>query len=366
VTACRVLALLPFLVKESMSLEIFRALPNRGVDVTVAFSDSSEPYAADEMEDFVTRDRLIDVSRSGPAESFEVIGKAIVDRGIDLVVQVGATPLYPSLPRWKESNPKLRIADILYNEFTHTLNHFLYERCVDGVIVESEAMRRYVKRASFKEQPTIELVRSGVDLEAFTPPNRPLSDGSPITVGYIGRMSPEKNPIGFVDLAERLLALDPDLDFRMAGGGPDAREVKQRLVDSPYRHRIVYAGFVDSARSALHQIDVLVLPSKFDGRPAIVMEANACGIPVVAAPVGAVPELIDEGVNGYLLHPDETGLIHDLLSTWKKSPKTLTLLRRSARDYACRMFDRERMFDECARAFLRIAATSDAASVAAG
>jgi glycosyltransferase involved in cell wall biosynthesis len=362
---CRALALLPFLVKGARSLEIFRAMPNRGVDVTVAFSGTSAQYAADGMEDFIARDRLIDLSKSDLDESFEVIRKAIQDRRIDLVVQVGA-PLYSCLPRWKESNSKIRIADILYNEFGHTLNHFLYERCIDAVIVESEAMCRYAKRASGKAQPPIELVRSGVDLESFTPRDPTPSDGSPITVGYVGRMSAEKNPIGFVDLAERLLALDPDLEFRMAGDGPEAAEVEQRLKDSPYRHRIVYSGFVDGSRSALHQIDVLILPSKFDGHPAIVMEANACGVPVVAAPVGGVPELIAEGVNGYLMRPEETGLIQDLLSMWKESPETLTQLRCSAREYACRMFDRERMFDDCARAFQRIATTSDPTSIEAG
>jgi glycosyltransferase involved in cell wall biosynthesis len=365
-TECRVLALLPFLVKGALSLEVFRAMPDRGVDVTVAFSGFSLQYAPDEMEDFIARDRLIDVSTADMGESFEVIRKAIEERRIDLVVQVGATPLYPCLPRWKESSPQLRIADILYNEIGHTLNHFLYERCIDAVIVESESMARYARRASRKAQSTIELVRSGVDLERFRPRNRPPSDGSPITVGYIGRMSPEKNPLGFVDLAERLLALDTDLAFRMAGAGPGATEVEQRLGESPYRDRIFYAGFVDSLRSELHAIDVLILPSKLDGRPVIVMEANACGIPVVAAPVGGVPELIDEGVNGYLLHPEDTGPIHELLSTWKRSPETLRQLRRSAREYACRMFDRERMMDDYAHAFRRIATSFDATSLAAG
>lgn len=365
-TECRALALLPFLVKGALSLEIFRAMPDKGIDVTVAFcQDTSRLYAADEMDDFIARDRLIDLSRADPGKSFEFIRKAIEARGIDLVVQVGA-PLYPCLPRWKESNPEVKIADVLYNEFAHTLNHFLYERCIDGVIVESETMCRYVKNASAKVQPPIELVRSGVDLERFIPRDRPPSVGSTITVGYIGRMSPEKNPIGFVDLAERLLALDPELQFRMAGAGPGATDVEQRLLGSPYRDRILYAGFVDSLCSALHQIDVLILPSKFDGRPVVVMEANACGIPVVAAPVGGVPELIDEGVNGYLLHPEDTRPIYDLLSRWKKSPGTLTQLQFSAREYACRMFDRERMMDDYARAFRRIARTSNATSIAAG
>jgi glycosyltransferase involved in cell wall biosynthesis len=356
---CRALALLPFLVKGARSIEVFRAMPERGVDVAVAYSAITTAYAPDAMEDFVARDRLIDLSRAGQSERLEVVRKAIEDRRIDVVVQVGAEPLYSCLPRWKEWNPEVRIADILYNEFGHTLNHFLYERCIDAVIVESESMRDYAMRASNKAHPTIELVRSGIDLEWFTPSDRPRSDRTKITVGFIGRMSAEKNPLGFVDMAERLLALDSDLEFRMAGDGPEATDVEQRLAASSYRDRITYTGFVEGSRPALHQIDVLILPSKFDGQPAIVMEANACGIPVVAAPVGGVPELIDDGVNGYLLHPEQTGLIHELLSEWKKSPQKLKQLRLSAREYACRMFDREHMMDDYANVFWRLATPSE-------
>ena len=101
--------------------------------------------------------------------------------------------------------------------------------------------------------------------------------------------------------------------FRMAGGGPSGYEVEQRLARSLFRGRIVHEGFEEDPRSALHKIDCLILPSKYDGMPAIVMEANACGVPVLAAPVGGVPELIDEGTNGYLVQPEETGSIHGLL-----------------------------------------------------
>jgi glycosyltransferase involved in cell wall biosynthesis len=340
-------------------------MPDKGIDFTVAFTeDISALYATDEMEDFIGRDRLIDLSRANPEQSFELIRNAIEDREIGLVVQVGATPLYACLPRWKESIPEIRIADVLYNQVGHTLNHFLYERCIDAVIVESDAMRRYVRRASAKAHPSVEVVRSGVDVGSLTPRDRPYVGDAPLTVGYIGRMSKEKNPLGFIDMAEQLLVLDPDLDFRMAGTGPEAKEVEDRLRGSPYRDRILYSGFVDSLSSELHEIDVLVLSSRFDGRPVIVMEASACGVPVVAAPVGGVPELIDEGVNGYLVHPEDIGPIHDLLSTWKRSPETLMQLGRSAREYACRMFARERMMDDYARAFRRLAAPSDTTAAA--
>ena len=355
---CRVLALLPFLVKGARSLEIFRALPDRGVDVRIASCSASSPYAPDSAEDFIAQGRLTDLSSKGTDERFELVGEVIHSEKIEVLVQLGA-PVYSLLPRWRESNSQIRIVDILYNEFGHTLNHFLFERCIDAVIVESESMRRYAVRASARMRPGIELVRSGVDLEWFKPPlNGP--NGSPLTVGFIGRMSPEKNPMGFLELAERLLALDPHLEFLMAGDGPQAREIEQRVVASAYREHITYVGFVENSRSVLHQIDVLILPSKFDGQPAIVMEANACGVPVVAAPVGGIPELIRDSVNGHLLAPEETDAIRGLLSTWRKRPETLEQLRRSAREYACQFFDRERMVDDYARVFRRVATSGSA------
>lgn len=354
---CRILALLPFLVKRARSIEIFRAMPERGIDVTVvSCGDECAMYDADEMEDFKARGGLIELSRTTLNESFEVVREVIAERRIEVVVQVGAASLYPNLARWKESNSQIRIADILYNEFGHTLNHFLYERCFDTVIVESEQMSRYVTRTSSTKQPTIQLVRSGVDLEWLRPPDRHAANRALHTIGYIGRMSPEKNPMGFIELAEDLLLLDPDLKFRMAGNGPDRKAVERRLDDSPFRDHILYVGSLDGSQSELQELDVLVVPSKFDGCPAIVMEANACGVPVVAAPVGGIPELIEDGVNGFLVRPEDVGRIHDLVSTWKASPETLIQLQGSARDYACRRFDREHMMDDYSRAFREIAA----------
>ncbi|RZL68535.1 MAG: glycosyltransferase [Variovorax sp.] len=355
---CRILALLPFLVKGALSIEIFRAMLAKRLDVTVAYcDDTSALYPSDDMNDFRDSDHLIDLSRESVPSSLGVISKVIEQRNIDLIVQVGATNLYHHLSRWKDERPSLRIADILYNEFGHTLSHFLYERCIDGVIVESENMRDFVRRASFREAPPVEIVLSGVDLDWFTPSPDRAEAGPRMKLGYVGRMSSEKNPLGFIDLAERLLAVDPDLDFRMYGGGAESDAVRQRLAQSPGKEQITYGGFVDHSRTALHELDALILPSKFDGRPAIIMEANACGVPVIAAPVGGVPELIEHGINGFLAAPSDTESIHAVIANWKRAPESLAALKRSSREYATRHFDRQRMLDDYARAFMKVAST---------
>ena len=350
----RILALLPFLVKGALSIAIFRALRARGVEITVAYcGDASAAYEPDALEDFAATGHLLNLSDMSAVTRFDRVQELLVDRKIDLVLQVGATQLYHLLPYWKERLPALRIADILYNEIGHTLNHFLYEGCFDAVIVESDFMGDFIKRSSRRPDPPVVVVRSGVDLDEFSP--AATHNGTGLKVGYVGRMSDEKNPVGFIELARRLASLNPGLDFEMFGTGPDAAMVRERVAASGITDRLRYHGFVEHARDALHQLDVLILPSKFDGRPVLVMEANACGIPVIAAPVGGIPELVADGVNGFLMHPTETERIHGLLSRLQEQPQALQALKTAARVHALEHFSRDKMIEAYAAAFAKVA-----------
>lgn len=352
----KILALLPFLVKGALSIEIFRALRAGGMEITVAFyEDASATYEVDALQDFQATGDLLDLSAAFGVERLNLIDDIIGSRGIDLIVQVGAGELYHLLPYLKERRPALRIVDILYNEVGHTLNHFLYERIIDAVIVESEFMGDFVKRSSAKHDTHVEIVHSGVDLQEFAPDEQRVTPPA-LKVGYVGRMSAEKNPMGFIELAEKLGRMNPKLDFEMFGTGGEAASVQERVAGSDIASRLTYHGFVEHARDALLRLDVLVLPSKFDGRPMIIMEANGCGIPVIAAPVGGIPELVRDGINGFLMQPTDADRIHALIAKWQQDPNSLAAQKRAARSHAQQYFDRQRMIEAYTSAFIRVSA----------
>jgi glycosyltransferase involved in cell wall biosynthesis len=94
-----------------------------------------------------------------------------------------------------------------------------------------------------------------------------------------------------------------------------------------------------------------VLPSKFDGRPNIIMEANAAGVPVIAAPVGGVPEMIVDGQNGYLLKPSDTSAIGDIVERWLADSSSLRDLKIRSRTFAEDRFDVREMMNAYARVF---------------
>ncbi|WP_373378320.1 glycosyltransferase family 4 protein [Cupriavidus nantongensis] len=341
----RILALLPFLVKGALSLQVLREMRHRNFDVTVAFcSDASSVYTPDDMEDFRADKQLLDLSAVPHHDTLDVVWREMQRRATGLVLQIGAPLLYHHLPYWKERNPSLRIVDTLYNEIGHTLNHFLYEQCIDGVIVETEHMKRFVERNSAKADAKVRIVRNGIDTDWLTPAAKPSSEKG-LVVGYVGRMSPEKNPLGFIDLIERIYPQLPDARFVLAGDGAQTDEVRRRVQNSPAASQLQYRGYASDVRAVLQTLDVLVLPSKLDGRPNIVMEANACGVPVIGAPVGGVPELIAEGVNGFLAHPAEAERILGILSAWRENPAELTRFKQGSRQYAERHFSRQQMMD---------------------
>jgi len=238
--------------------------------------------------------------------------------------------------------------DLLFNDIGHVVSHFLYERCFDGVIVETRHMADYVTRCSEIDNRRVHIVESGIEIGQFKPNARPFKSGAQLVIGYIGRLSPEKNPLGFVRLAEALTERSNRLAFKMFGEGNMAREVRQRVESSPARQHIQFVGYVDDVRSAFSEVDVLIVPSTVDGRPGVVMEANACGIPLIANPVRGIPELIQEGVNGYLCKVDDVDRVAALLNNWLTMPESFARSRELARQLALERFSNDRMLSRYA------------------
>lgn len=347
-----ILVLLPFLVRGAMSLAIVREMRRRGLRVCVAAFETAEAYTPDEATDLRDSDDLIDLSDMGRSRYLETLLAEISRRHVGLILQIGAPDAYRLLPYIREAAPHVQIVDTIYNEIGHTVNHFLYERCLHGVIVESQYMKRFIERDTLLDSPSVTVLESGIDLHIFTEhPIRSAEDN--LIIGYVGRMAPEKNPIGFVDMATGLAALNGSYSFVMMGEGELTARVKDHIKSSPQAQRIRYLGYVDEIRAALARVDILVVPSIVDGRPNIVMEANAYGVPVIAAPVGGLSEMIEDGVNGYVIGPKDIDTLAQTLATLDGDRMRLRQLKEDARKTAVARFDRVMMMDRYEDVFQR-------------
>jgi UDP-glucose:(heptosyl)LPS alpha-1,3-glucosyltransferase len=97
-------------------------------------------------------------------------------------------------------------------------------------------------------------------------------------------------------------AAEPRVHVSVVGGTSDMLESLERLaVELGVRARVHLAGQVRDPLPWLHAADALALPSAYEANALVVLEALACGVPVVATPVGYAPQVVADGVNGYLV-----------------------------------------------------------------
>ncbi|MEP9376999.1 glycosyltransferase family 4 protein [Aquabacter sp. CN5-332] len=138
-----------------------------------------------------------------------------------------------------------------------------------------------------------------------TPPTAPASD----VVGFVGRFSLEKGPDLFCILAERFAGKIP---FEMFGDGP-----MRAGLEAEHGKRVRFHGLVTDPGTIWPRIGLLLMPSRAEGLPMAAIEAMAAGVPVAASAVGALPDLIRTGENGWLFPPLDLDAATQAVAAWQ-------------------------------------------------
>jgi glycosyltransferase involved in cell wall biosynthesis len=169
-------------------------------------------------------------------------------------------------------------------------------------------------------------------------------DEEQFCMGFAGRFTPVK--------ATELM-LDSFAAFRersrvpsrlvMVGDGPLARSLRGRAADLDLGDNVIWLGAQD-ARPLMAGFDVLALTSKSEGHPLVVLEAMACGLPIVATGVGGIADTVQSGVNGFIVPPGDAAAIADALGILARD---LTLRARmgEASRAISRQFSADRMVE---------------------
>jgi glycosyltransferase involved in cell wall biosynthesis len=158
---------------------------------------------------------------------------------------------------------------------------------------------------------------NGIDTSRFAPDgtadSSTLRAGADHVVAILGHLSDVKGHPTFVEAAALLVRQFPNTRFLAIGGetiqpGMRAR-LERRALELGLGDRVQFLGFRTDVPQVLAAADVVVLPSHAEGFPLAVLEAMACGKPVVATPVGGVAEAVVDEVTGLLVPPGEPGAL---------------------------------------------------------
>ncbi|MBV4504759.1 glycosyltransferase family 4 protein [Pseudomonas sp. BW13M1] len=128
-------------------------------------------------------------------------------------------------------------------------------------------------------------------------------DKAPWLAAYVGRLSSEKGPDLFLDTLIPVCQRHPQVHAVMLGEGPERDTLQARIDAAGLTGRITLPGFQRDMRGWMKRLDALVISSRTEGTPMILLEAMQDGVPVVAFGVGGIPDVIEHGRNGLLAAP---------------------------------------------------------------
>ncbi|WP_233562379.1 glycosyltransferase [Sorangium cellulosum] len=117
-----------------------------------------------------------------------------------------------------------------------------------------------------------------------------------------------------IEAAPEALRRAPEARFVVAGDGPLRAELQQRAQAAGLGDRMIFPGYRSDVPDLVSAFDAYVLPSLWEGLPLALLEALALGKPIVASRVGGVPEIVEHGVDGFLVPPKDPGALADHLA----------------------------------------------------
>ena len=149
----------------------------------------------------------------------------------------------------------------------------------------------------------------------------------PLRIGYIGRFSEEKGIGNFIRAIPEILNEHEGLRVFIGGDGQVKETVVTFLKEQGLLARVDLPGWIahDDLPAHLNTLRLLVLPSTTEGLPNIMLEAMACGTPVLATPVGAVPDSIKEGETGFIMKNNSPECIAENINRALKDPNSANI-----------------------------------------
>ncbi len=211
-------------------------------------------------------------------------------------------------------------------------------RLSNRLICISSKTDRELKKIRKAENSVI--IPPGINLKELSEvhPNNPENDGKKWDIIYAGRLIKDKR----VDLLIKSLALVKkslgEVNCLIVGEGPEENELKELTRDLDLKGSVEFTGFIDHQSgliSLFKSSKIFVLPSQREGFGMVVVEANACGLPVVVinSPLNAAVDLIDNGKNGFIAEANARDLREKIIKALKQSQKMRTDCIQSARQY---------------------------------
>ncbi|MDN5941963.1 MAG: glycosyltransferase family 4 protein [Nitrospira sp.] len=232
----------------------------------------------------------------------------------------------------------------------------VHRSCVDVIIgVSSQIEAKYKAQG---EVSRVACIRNGIDLEGKSVQTdrwrtrKELSvDGETCLIGTVGRLTPVKGIPYLLQAARVLLRRGANVKVLIVGEGSIRQDLLTQTHDLGISDNVVFLGHREDTDVLLQAMDIFVLPSLSEGIPMALLEAMAASLPIVASRVGGIPEIIEDGVDGYLVEPMDVDNLAERCRRLIKSPEVARKMGEQGRKRVEREFSATAMADRVASTY---------------
>jgi glycosyltransferase involved in cell wall biosynthesis len=208
---------------------------------------------------------------------------------------------------------------------------------MDKIVMVSYAELRASEEWSSIPPGKVKVIHNGVDLAGFADlvvPEVEAPQESKFRLVFPGGSKWEKGGDTLVSVIPSLKELIPNIHLYIALDVPLDSQLRQLVKKTGVESNVTFTGFLrgDSYISLLKSSDVFILPSRREGFPISILEAMACGKPIVTTDSGGIREVVKDGINGIISAPDPDSLVSAVYELYSNEPLRRRIAKNNMRD----------------------------------
>lgn len=194
-----------------------------------------------------------------------------------------------------------------YKKYHFIINGFVYRLC-DYIVVNSTQLKKEIMQYYYDSEK-IRIIHNGIKADSFIESTNnntqieQIKQSGKLMIGCVGRFVKEKRYDDIIEAVNILVKKNKNIHFVLVGGRGKIDFYKQLVHENLIDKYVTFTDEVENALDYIKSFDIFLIASSSEGMPNSLMEAMLLGKPVVATNVGAIPDLIEDGVNGLLIPP---------------------------------------------------------------
>lgn len=219
------------------------------------------------------------------------------------------------------------------------------------LIAVSQSVKDELVRSAGIPDERIVVIQSGIESPEGMPPGEILVPDRAPVVGTAGPLEIGKGLRYFVDAIPAVLAAHPQVEFLIAGAGPEERALRRRVKELGAAEHVTFVPNVVDLGNSMAAMDIFVLPSLKQGLGTIMLEAMLRGRPVIATSAGGVQRVVEDGRTGLFVPPRDSAALAARVGELLNDPLRARAMGQAAREYVLAEFPVDRMVEQTANLY---------------